>query len=322
MLFMFLHLILFFIGLAILIYGADILVRGSASLSKKLGIPAIVIGLTVVAFGTSAPELVVNLVSAFNHNTDIAVGNIVGSNIVNILLILGISALITNLKVERNTTWKEIPFALLAICAVFFLTNDILFDKGVTNILSRIDGIVLLLFFTVFMAYIIGLAKQNTNESGQEIVVYKNITSVFYVVAGLGMLFLGGKMLVNEAVLFAQMAGMSEMLIGLTVVAIGTSLPELATSIIAARKGQADIAIGNIVGSNIFNIFWILGLTGTITPITVSAVAQFDILVCILVTLILFVSMFIGRKQQLGKFEGLLFLLLYITYTIAIVLRG
>lgn len=315
--------IILLVGLAILIYGADILVKGASSLSKKAGIPPLVIGLTVVAFGTSAPELIVNIVSAVNNTTDIAIGNIIGSNIANILLILGLSAFIMELKVQKSTTWKEIPFALLAVLMVLVMASDIFFDKTTANILTRTDGLTLIGFFAIFLFYTAELARKGENGAdATEIKTYSYLISITLTIGGLIALFFGGQILVNQAIILAKLAGLSEMLIGLTIVAIGTSLPELATSIIAAKKGHSDIAIGNIVGSNIFNIFWILGITSVITPVPVSDNAMIDVAICLAVTLILFLAMFVGKKHKLEKWQGAIFILLYITYTIYLIQRG
>src|SRR3990172_2216924 len=247
---MILSIILLLAGLAVLIAGSEALVRGASSISKKAGIPPIVIGLTIVAFGTSSPELVVNVFSAFQGTTDLALGNIIGSNITNILLILGISALVVDLKVHENTTWKEIPFAFLAMLTVFIMTNAKIINGGAENVLTRTDGLILLIFFAVFMYYIIELTRKGDNGSEQkEIKSYSVFVSIFLTIGGLLALFFGGKLLVGQAVALAQMAGLSEMLIRFTRVVVGTSLPEMATSIIAARRGQSDIAIGNVVGA-------------------------------------------------------------------------
>lgn len=320
---MLISIIFIIIGLALLVIGADYLVKGSSSLSKKLGIPSLVIGLTIVAFGTSAPELIVNLIAAYNGTVDIAVGNVVGSNIANILIIGGLAALFVNLKVQRSTTWKEIPFALLAVVAVLILGSDIVLDGAGANILSRSDGLILIGFFCVFLAYIVQLTIGKKNDAAaEEIPTYSHMLSIGMTIGGLVGLFYGGKILVEQAVYLATLAGMSQMLIGLTIVAIGTSLPELATTIMAARKGQADIAIGNIVGSNIFNVFWILGLTATISPLPLSQAVIFDVFVSIIATLVLFFALFIGKKHELERWQGILFIIAYIAYITFIFYRG
>ncbi len=319
---MILIIFLLIVGLAVLIFGADLLVRGASSVSVKLGISPLVVGLTVVAFGTSAPELVVNLLGAFNGTADLALGNIVGSNITNILLILGVSALFIDLKVQKSTTWREIPFALLASIVLFFVAGDLILDNTF-GIISRGEGFVLLGFFAIFLVYTFDLFNKKQNlEQSENIKIYKNSQAILLVVFGVLGLFFGGQIFVNNAILISKMLGMSEALIGLTVVAIGTSLPELATSLVAAFRKQSDIAIGNIVGSNIFNIFWILGLTSIIHPLVVNRVILQDIVISIIVTLILFFFMFMGKKHILQKKQGVLFLILYVLYIIFIIWRG
>jgi len=319
--FIFITLALLIIGLLVLVYGGEILVRGASSLSKQYGISTLVIGLTVVAFGTSAPELVVNMVAAFSGATDIALGNIVGSNIVNIFFILGICAIISTMKVQRSTTWKEIPFALLAMVIVLIFISDVYLNGATENILTRGEGFALIGFFAIFMYYIVELAKKGS-DTNEDVLLYSKTKSLVLVVAGLVALFFGGKIFVEQAITIAKLLGMSETFIGLTIVAIGTSLPELITSVIAARKGQADLAVGNIVGSNIFNVFWILGLTSIITPVVVPANFFIDGLVGIGAALLLFIFMFLGKKHELLAWKGWVFLLLYVLYTAYLVMRG
>ncbi len=317
---MFLAIFLIIISLAILIGGAEILVRGASSIAKKAGITPLVIGLTVVAFGTSAPELVVNIMSALRGSADIAIGNVVGSNIANILLILGISAIIYPLSVKKNTVRKEIPFALLAVILVFTMGNDVFFDGTAQNAITRTDGFSLIAIFVIFMFYIFGIAK-NTEKS-EKIKDYTWLVSLSFTVGGLVALSVGGKILVDNAIILARLAGLSEALIGLTIVAVGTSLPELATSLVAVYHRQDDIAIGNIVGSNIFNVFWILGLTGTMLQLPFNANTNFDVLVSIVVTTLLFLFMFVGSRRKLDRWQGVVFVILYMLYTGYLVYRG
>lgn len=309
------------IGLAILILGAESLVRGAASIAKKAGISPLIIGLTVVAFGTSAPELIVNLIAATKGSADIAIGNIIGSNIANILLILGIATIIYPLSVKNSTVWKEIPFALLAVVLVYTMGNDALFDGSGFNAITRTDGFSLMAIFAIFMFYIFGIAKKDEQEK-EGIKTYSWTISATLTIVGLALLFWGGQVLVNNAIILARLAGLSEVLIGLTIVAIGTSLPELATSVIAAIHRHDDIAIGNIVGSNIFNVFWILGLTGTILQLPFSPAINFDVLISVIATLLLFIFMFIGTRQKLNRWQGILFVLMYITYLGYLINRG
>ncbi|PIR04484.1 MAG: sodium:proton exchanger [Candidatus Magasanikbacteria bacterium CG11_big_fil_rev_8_21_14_0_20_39_34] len=311
---MFLPILLLVVGIAVLILGAEALVRGASSAAKKWGISTIVIGLTVVSFGTSAPELFVNLISAYKGSTDLAIANVVGSNLANILLILGIGAVIIPLKVKEGTTFREIPFAFLAILLVVILGNDMFLDGAYStvNVLSRSDGIAFVAFFIIFLFYTYGLTKiQGEHE---HIDTYSWTTSVVMFLAGLLALAFGGKLIVDNAIILAHLAGMSEALIGLTIVALGTSLPELATTIVAVRKGHTDLAIGNAVGSNIFNVFWILGLTAVIKPLEFDTQANIDTFYTVFATFLLFLFMFVGDKHKLSRLQGILFIVLYIAY--------
>lgn len=313
---------LFVLGFVILIKGADWLVDGASSLAKKLKIPAIVIGLTIVAFGTSAPELVVNIFASAQGNTGLAIGNILGSNIANILLILGISSIIYPLAVKKNTTWKEIPLSLLAALVVGILANDVLIDKTGISALTRIDGLILISFFIIFLVYIVGIAKEGFFEQKTKIKEIGNARSVIYILLGLVSLALGGKWIVDGAVAIATILGVSQSLIGLTIIAIGTSLPELATSAVAAYKKNADIAVGNIVGSNIFNLFWVLGVSAIIRPLPFRPEMTLDIGMVILTSLALFTFIFIGKKRFLERWQGIFFITAYVFYIIFLVIRG
>jgi len=307
------------LGFVLLIKGADLLVEGASSLAKKLGISTLVIGLTIVAFGTSAPELIVNLFASFQGNPDIAIGNILGSNIANILLILGISAVIFPLAVKRGTVWKEIPLCLLAIVVTAFMANDALIDGGKFSGLTRIDGLVLISFFIIFLYYTFGISKSGEGDTGVVIKERSLFKAGAMVAVGLVALTIGGKWIVDSAVNIATSLGVSQAILGLTVVAVGTSLPELATSAVAAYKKNADIAIGNIVGSNIFNVFWILGISAVISPLPFSAMLMRDVAVTIAATFLLFIFMFIGKKHILERWQGVCFILAYIIYIVVIV---
>jgi len=309
---MLLTILFLILGIAILIYGADAMVKGSASIAKRLGISTIVIGLTVVAFGTSAPEMVVNLFSATSGTTDLAIGNIIGSNIANILLILGITAIIAPLAVKKNTTYKEIPFALLAVIIVLIFGNDVLINGYGSNFLDRTEGITLIMFFIIFLYYTFGLSKVEGDH--EDVKTYSVGKSLLLFIIGLVGLIIGGKVIVDNAVVLAKLAGMSERLIGLTIVAVGTSLPELATSIVAVFKKQTDIAIGNAVGSNIFNVFWVLGLTAIVKPIPFDVNINGDVIMSIIATLLLFIFMFVHHKHRLivGKVYFLSYFILLI----------
>jgi cation:H+ antiporter len=285
-------------------------------LATRLGVSALVIGLTIVAFGTSSPELVVNLFASFQGNTEIAIGNVLGSNVVSLLLILGASALIYPLAVQRGTIWKEIPFSLLAVIVLGLLVADVVIDGATAAVLTRTDGLILLSFFVVFMYYVYGLAKsgqQNLEEVNVE-KKYSTLKSFSLIVVGLVALGIGAKFIVDAAVAVAIQFGLSEALIGLTIVAVGTSLPEIAASIVAAKRGKVEIAVGNVIGSNIFNIFLILGVSALVRPLPFSDVFFFDLWVVILATVVLFLALFVGKKYVIEKWQGAALLLLYVAY--------
>lgn len=307
-------LLLLILGLAVVIYGANIFVDGASSLAKAYKIPNIVIGLTVVAFGTSSPEFIVSTYSSFSGNTDIAIGNIVGSNIFNIFLILGISALIFPLTVLKNTVLKEIPFSLLAAIVLFVLVNDVLLSQGTENLISFGDGLILLSFFIIFMYYLIHLTKSSGEDQTLTIKKMSKVKSVLFICLGLVLLIVGGKVFVDNAVELALGFGMNQAVVGLTIVAAGTSLPELATSIVAALKKNSDIAVGNIVGSNIFNVFFILGSSAVITPLPKGNISDTDMYVCIIASLLLLGACYLFRKNKITKIEGIFFLLCYFSY--------
>src|SRR3989338_8373485 len=273
-------------GLALLVKGADFLVDGSSSLAKKVGVSTLVIGLTIVAFGTSMPELVVNIAAALQGADDISIGNIIGSSIANILLILGISAVIFNLKVQQSTIWREIPLALLAALALLASYAKIYTDS-VAPVLLRSEGILLLLFFVIFLIYVLTLAK-NSKANNDAIKTFSNARTAVMIIGGLMALFVGGRWTVEGAIYVARAAGLRDYFISATIVAVGTSLPELVTSIVAAFKKNFDLSIGNIVGSNIFNIFFILGITALISPVQFISSAGVDLLFMVFVTLLLF----------------------------------
>ena len=307
--------ILFVIGFVFLIKGADLLVDGAASIARSMRVSDLVIGLTVVAFGTSTPELSVNIIASFKGNTDIAIGNVLGSNTANIFLILGISSIIYPLGVTKGTVWKEIPFSLLAAVVLVFAANDQILDKAAVSVLTRIDGLIFLCFFTIFIYYTFSIAARVEGvEEHVPVRQYGWLRSLLLIIAGLAGLTIGGKWIVDGAVIFAKKLGMSESLIGLTIVAVGTSLPELATSAVAAYKKNSEIAVGNVVGSNIFNIFFVLGISATIRPLPFQTQNNVDLGVVILSSLMLFFFMFTGKKHSLDRWEGIVCLILYFGY--------
>ncbi len=311
-----LNILLFIAGLAALILGGEALVRGASALAKMLSVPEIVIALSVVAFGTSSPELVVNIVAALEGHDSIVLGNVVGSNIFNIFLILGISSLIFPLSVDRNTVWREIPFALISAIVLLILLN-----VGLTPspTLSRIDGIILLILFSTFIGYIF-IISEIKFEHASSVNSHSGLKIAGLIFGGLIGLMAGGKLVVDSSVVIAEAAGISERIIALTIISGGTSLPELATSAIAAYRKKPDIAVGNIVGSNIFNILMILGVSSLIRPTLSPPGANLDIAVSIVASILLFVTMFTGKLRKIDRWEGILFLVLYCAYLIIILL--
>lgn len=311
---MLVEILLLLVGFVALIFGANALVDAASSLAARWGVPSIVIGLTIVAFGTSAPELVVNVFAATTGSTDMVLGNVLGSNIFNVLGILGISALIYPLTVKSSTTWIEIPLSLLAAICVFVVASDVVLDGATTNLISRSEGIVLLLFFLIFLVYNLVVAKSGGADEEMETKDYTVGKAILFIILGLAGLIIGGRLIVTSAVSIAEVIGLSERVIGLTVVSIGTSLPELATSIIAVRKKNVDIAIGNVVGSNIFNIFLILGISGTIVPLGINPDSFFDIVINIITGLLLFIFVFTGKGRRIERWEGFVFVACYVAY--------
>lgn len=311
-----LTILLLLLGFAFIIKGADFLVDGASSLAKKLHISDLAIGLTIVAFGTSTPELVVNVISSLQGTTEIAIGNVLGSNIANVFLILGIAAVIYPLKVTKGTVWKEIPFSLLAAILLGILASDRIIDHQSFSTITRIDGLVLLAFFVIFLYYTVGIAKNGVpGLSDEQPDITRSVPkSLLWIALGLIGLIAGGKWVVDSAIEIAQLFGVSMSLIGLTIVAIGTSLPEMATSAVAAYKKNADIAVGNVVGSNIFNLFFILGVSSVIKPLPFQTQSILDVGATLAASLFLFFFMFVGKRHVLDRWQGIFFILLYIVY--------
>lgn len=319
---MFVAIICLVIGFVLLVKGADFFVDGASSIAKQLHIPAVVIGLTIVAFGTSAPELAVSVSAAMKGSNDIAIGNVVGSNIFNLLIVVGVSAFIYPLHVKKSMIKKDYPISIIAAVLLGVLAMDTLFGKTSME-LSRVDGIILLVGFAVFMYLAIregvkGGAEHK--ESGEEIEVkYTLGKSVLVCIIGLAGIIIGGNMVVDGAKEIARAFGLSEAFIGLTIVAFGTSLPELVTSIVAAKKGESDISLGNVVGSNIFNIFFILGVSGTILPMAVANTYLYDIAILIVVSIVFFIP--ICRKQRVSKGMGAAMVATYAAYMAYLFIR-
>ena len=290
------------LGVALVLYGADKLTEGASALARKMNVPEIIIGLTIVAAGTSAPELFVSLVSALNDTPDMAVGNVVGSNTMNCMLIVGCAAMVAPMIISPSTVKKDIPFSVLASVLLILVA----FDRFV----SRLDGIILLIGFAVFMTYTLMQVKKGSSETVKESSpVWKNI---LYLVFGLAGLVIGSNLFVDSASDVALTLGISEGVVGLTIVAGGTSLPELATSVVAARKGQSAIAIGNVIGSNVFNILLILGLTSTISPMEIEGITTIDMAVMLLSVIL--VWLFSRTRYTVERWEGAVLVLGYLAY--------
>lgn len=301
---MILNLITLIAGFILLIKGADYMVDGASSLAARLRIPSIIIGLTIVAMGTSAPEAAISISSAAHGSNAIAIGNIIGSNIANIFLILGFSALISTMAVQKNTVRYEIPF-------VGFITLLLCWMGTQYGVISRLGAILLLGLFVIFLGYLFVLSRHSQDDDAP-IKKLSGIKIALFIIFGLGALVWGSTLTVESACNIARYIGVSERVIGLTIIAIGTSLPELVTSVIAAHKHESDIAIGNIIGSNIFNILFVLGITGIISPIPFNPAFLFDGAIALLAVLLLY--LFSVRKKQLTRPHGFIFVAIYIAY--------
>lgn len=316
---MIISILLLIVGFVLLIKGADIFVDGASSTALNLKVSKMVIGLTIVAFGTSAPELAVSIKALLSGSSDIVLGNVVGSNILNILLILGISSLFSSMVVKDNTVKKEIPLTILFSVLLTVLSFDNVFDKKITNVITRTDGFVILLFFIVFIYYLASIAKNNKEEN--EEAPYKIGKSLLFVLIGLVGIVAGSNLVVDNASAIAKALSVSEKMISLTIVAFGTSLPELVTSVQAARKHENDIAIGNIIGSNIFNIGIVIGLPcALIGNINVGTFNYIDMFTMIGAAILLFLLTF--KKRKLDKGEGLIMLLIFIVYYGYVIIGG
>ncbi len=311
--------ILFLPGFFLLLKGADWLVEGSSAVAKRYGLSPMIIGLTIVSFGTSLPELIINVFASFSGSPDIAIGNIVGSNISNLLLILGTSAIIYPIAIKKSVIFSEIPFSLAAITLMGFLGNIAIFGYSTEGnmYLSRVDGGILLFFFALFLGYIISVSKEDKDlalHSDMEIHAISPLKSLIYILAGIAGLFVGGEWTVDGAIEMAHFFNLDEKFIGLTIIAIGTSLPELVTSAVAAFKRDTEIALGNIIGSNIFNILWILGISALINPLKFTPNFNGDILVVIFATCLIFIVLPFSKTSSIERTHGILFVGLYVAY--------
>lgn len=311
----FLNILLLIVGMVLLIKGADFFVDGSSSVAKKLKIPSLVIGLTLVSMGTSAPEASVSITSSINGLSDISLGNIIGSNIFNLLIVMGVSLLFVPIFVSKETLIFEFPFVIL-ITSLLALFSFVISPQEI----SRIEGLILLALFIFYLVFIILRAKKNPDkeeELPKEISWFKSIA---FIVLGLLGVILGGNWVVSSSSFIAKQLGMSDALVGLTIVAIGTSLPELVTSFVAAKKGENEIALGNVLGSNIFNILFVLGLSSTISPLQIKENIVVDVVFCIVMTVVVLIISL--KKKELKKLSGVLFISLYILYFVYIILRN
>lgn len=312
--------LLLIIGFFFLIKGADLFVEGASSIAKKFNVPAMVIGLTIVAMGTSAPEAAVSITSSLAGQNDMSVANVVGSNFFNILVVLGVSAIIAKLPVQKGTIKKDAPFLLLV--------STLLLLFGLNLNISRIEGLILLAVFAYFLIDTVKSAKKSSQETANEAATTMDVEvagqssmpkTILLSIIGVVGIVLGGDMVVNSATDIATSFGMSANLVGLTIVAIGTSLPEFVTSVVAIKKGETEIAIGNVIGSNIFNILLVLGLATTISPITISAFALIDVIFMVAITVLLY--FFMKKDNSLVKSQGIIFLILYVAYMAYTIMR-
>lgn len=312
--------ILIILGLILVLKGADLFVDSASAIANKFNISQLAIGLTIVAFGTSAPELVVNVFASAQKHHEIVLANILGSNNFNLFIILGLAGIITPLSVQSNTAWKEIPFSFFTAILLFVIINDQLFWSVKSSMLTRLDGFILLFFFCLFLYYVY---KQLRNDRSTVELPKKELPMlkiILFFILGLSGLILGGKLVVNNAIKLATILQVSEKMIGITIVSIGTSLPELATSIVAAVKKNNDIAVGNIIGSNIFNILLILGLSSIVHPIIYNDKFNHDLLILMGGSFFLFLSMYTGKQKKLDRWESLLLFIFYIAYMVYLML--
>jgi cation:H+ antiporter len=321
---MFVNILWLIVGFAILLKGADFLVNGASSVARRFNISTLVIGLTIVSFGTSAPELTVNLIAAFSQEdlSEAVFGNIIGSNLFNLLFILGVSGVIYPLVVQRDTIRIEVPISLIATMVLFLLVNDQLVFGSSNNALDRVDGIILLLAFSGFMYYIFLSMRRQSDYDESPIKIHSVGVSSLMILGGLAALIGGGTLVTNNAVVIAEAAGLSKKLIGLTILAVGTSLPELATSAVAAYRKSTDIAIGNVVGSNIFNILGILGINSTLKYIPYNSILNTDILLLGAGTVLLLIFMFTLNTRKLDRWEAVILIASYIAYTVYLINRN
>jgi len=305
----------------VLIKSADFLVAGASSIAARLGISSLVIGLTIVSFGTSLPEMLVTMVSGLRNNADLAIANVIGSNIANVLLVLGVAAIVRPLRVQDSTVVSEIPFSLTAALLVGFLANAALFSPIHELSISRLDGGILLFFFVLFMLYVYKMSREQAAEAVEASAVLGTTRASIYIVGGIVGLYFGGGWVVDGAVGIAQWLGVDDALIGLTVIAIGTSSPELVASAVAAYRNQSDIAVGNVVGSNIFNLLWVLGLTSSVVELPFEVISNTDLVMVIASSAMIIIALALSRNSTILRSHGIAFVTLYVAYLVYVVGR-
>lgn len=308
-------------GFVPLIFGANWLVNGASVLAKKSGIPSLVIGLTVVSFGTSAPELIINIFAALNHTGSMVLGNLTGANSLNLMVILGLSAVLTPVVLKKSSIQTELPLAILAALVILVLANDGFIAGAPVAEINRVEGIALLGFFLIYLVYTFRLAQNSRYTETLKVQPYGTTQAIFWFVAGMTALAVGGKLVADYAAAFAFNLGIPERVVGFTIVAFGTSLPELVTAIVAGLKKNTDLSIGNLIGSTIFNTFFVLGISAIISPVPLAFGANLDLLVNLGAAALLFLFVFTGKGRQLDRWEGLTLMGGWVAYVVYLVLR-
>lgn len=316
------------VGLILILTGANFLTDGASSVAKRMGVSDLIIGLTVVAFGTSAPELTISIVSAVNNNAELAVGNVIGSNIFNILVIIGITAMVRPIKIQKSVMTTEIPMVLLSSVVMLIMGCSSILDGTASNVVTRVDGLFLLIFFLLFMRYTFASARNSDpsmsdpqSADGKKHSGMPVVRAVVYIAGGLVALIWGGDKFVEGATGIARAMGVSEAVIGLTIVAVGTSLPELATSIVAALKNEPGLAIGNVIGSNIFNVLLVLGASATIVPLPFGNITYVDILTLVGASVLFLVFGQIFKRRTITRAEGGMMFACYLAYTVYLIIN-
>lgn len=318
-----LSIILLIIGFVLLVKGADLFVEGSSNIAKLMKIPSIIIGLTIVAFGTSAPEAAVSIIAGIQGSNDISVGNVLGSNLFNLLIVLGVSAVISPVRIDGQIIKKEFPFMALSMAALLLMSFDVFFGNGTDNVIARNEALVLVMLMGIFLYSIITTAlrsrNENSSDDGESKPAHSLLKSIIFTVGGLAGIIIGGEAVVDNAKKIALTLGMSDTLVGLTIVAVGTSLPELVTSLAAAKKGESDIAVGNVVGSNIFNVLFVLAVSAAITPMNINSQGLTDMVILMIFTMITYI--FCVTKKTVNRPEGIVLSLSYAAYLAYAIIR-